>query len=1082
MKALSFSILIMLVFAQNVVGQLTFTELNESVTQIDFQNTLIETPQINVLTYQYYHNGGGVCVGDINNDGLPDIYFTSNLERNRLFLNKGNMKFQDISSKARVSGEQGWATGATMIDINNDGLLDIYVCKSGNVDPDMRRNKLYINNGNLTFTEKAKEYGLDDSAYSSQAYFLDYDRDGDLDMYLLNHAISPYSPSKEEAESFDFPRDDNAGDKFFRNDNGKYVNVSEEAGIKGSPMSYGLSVSVGDMNNDGYPDMYVCNDYLERDYLYINNRNGTFTDKLPSNTRHISNYSMGSDIADINNDGLLDIMVVDMAAEDNFRSKTNMSGMNPERFWNYVNNGFHYQYMINTLQLNSGDAQFSEIAQLAGVDKTDWSWAPLLVDFNHDGLRDLFITNGLRKEARNNDFVRKKKAILERMKKHPDSARYYMKEVLDLMPEEKISNYLYMNEGNLHFKKEGNKGMENPSFSNGAAYGDLDGDGDLDLIVNNIDHKAVIYRNDTKSGNYIQLKLNGTANNKSGIGAHITITYNGEVQTAEHYLTRGYLSSNENELHFGIGEIKKVDMVQVVWSDGTISQLRDLEANQTIVMKANANNVETPFTRKVDYLKNNVISTDFEHKENDYDDFEREVLLPHQMSKMGPGLDVADINGDGREDYYVGGAMGSPGGLFIQKEDGSFLQAQPELCEEIAEREETVAHFFDFDGDKDPDLYIGFGGNESSNGSDQLRDRLYENVNGKFVLKEELPTTLSISTGCVASCDYDNDGDIDLFIGNRQTPGKYPYASSSYLLVNNDGKFVQSSVDIGSVGMVSNAKWEDVNGDKSPDLILAGEWMPVTILVQKDGEFIDQTAEFGLKGTEGWWFGLASGDIDNDGDIDLIAGNLGLNYKYKATEEGPFQVYSKDINGDDKNDIVLGYNQEGKNYPLRGRQCSSEQIPELKEEFPTYNQFASATLEEVYGEGLDAALHYTISDFHSCVFINEGESFKRVNFSHDLQLFNWNDIVLKDLNGDGNLDIIAAGNLHEAEVETPRCDAGNGLIMLGNGDATFDKIRTIDANWGAGNTKVLRSIQVGDSPAVLIGRSGGKLELMMINQ
>lgn len=1069
------------VVAELVVGQLKFKELDQSVTNIDFQNKLAVTPQINSLTYQNFHNGAGVALGDINNDGLPDLYFVSNLEPNRLYLNKGNMKFEDISAKANVTGDPGWATGATMVDINNDGFLDIYVCKSGNLDPDGRRNKLYINNRDLTFTEKAKEYGLDDYGYSTQAYFLDADKDGDLDMYLLNHAIAQYTPATNEAAAFNFPRDDKAGDKFFRNENGKFVNISEEAGIKGSPISFGLSASVGDVNNDGYPDIYVCNDFLERDYLYINNGKGGFTDELKERTRHISNFAMGSDIADINGDGKLDIMIADMAAEDNYRSKTNMSGMNPERFWKYVENGFHYQYMVNSLQLNTGNGAFSEIAQLAGVDKTDWSWAPLLADFNHDGHRDLFVTNGLRKEERNNDFVARKNEIIARMQQAPDSSLYFMKEVLDLMPEHPISNYLFMNEGNLHFEKEGNTGMENPSFSNGAAYGDLDGDGDLDLVVNNIDHNAVIYRNDSDAGNYLRVALKGQAKNPSGIGARVTIKYDDHVETAEHYLSRGYLSSCENVLHFGLGKTSKVDFVEVIWSDGTISRLTEVEVNKTVVVKANENRVKTAYERKLPQLETQLMHLPFVHKENSFDDFQREVLLPHQMSTMGPGLDVADVNGDGLEDCYIGGATGSRGGLFLQDNTGRFKEFPIDLGAGFEEREETVAHFFDYDGDGDPDLYIGFGGNESLNGNELLQDRLFENVSGTFKQKDVLPQNFAFSTGCVSSCDFDQDGDLDLFVGNRQTPGKYPYASKSYLLINENGKFRESiTAGIGEIGMVTEAKWVDLNKDNSPDLIVAGEWMPLTILIQKNGAFVNETAQFGLSGTDGWWFGLAIGDIDNDGDMDIIGGNLGRNYKYKASKEGPFQVYSKDINGDNKNDIVLGYNQQGKNYPLRGRQCSSEQIPELKKEFPTYNLFASATLEEVYGEELSTALHYSVTDFSSAVFLNENGVFKRMNFPHELQMFNWNDIVLHDFNGDNQLDLAVAGNLHEAEVETPRCDAGNGWVLFGNGDGTFTKMAVSETLWGAGNTKVLRYLQVGDHPAILIGRSDGPLDALLL--
>lgn len=1067
--------------------QIDFTLLSPEETSLKFVNNLPESREINVLTYQYFHNGGGVAVGDINNDGLPDVYFSANLEPNRLFLNKGNMKFEEISKSANVSGERGWATGTCMIDINNDGLLDIYVCKSGNVKPDQRRNRLYINNGDLTFTEQSAQYGLDDPSYSTQAYFMDYDLDGDLDMYLLNHPIKPLKANPQNA-NLDFKRDPSAGDKFFRNDNGKFTDISESAGIAGSPLGYGLSASVGDVNSDGYPDFYVCNDYMERDYLYINQGDGTFKDELREKTKHISNFSMGSDIADIDNDGALDIFVADMAAKENYRSKTNMSGMNPERFWRVVEHGFHFQYMINTLQHNNGNGTFSEISQLAGVDKTDWSWAPLFADFNHDGKRDLFVTNGLRKGARNNDFVKQKKKVLELMEKDKDgdSTGYYMQLILRNMPQVQIPNSLFENEGHLQFSNKSVKGMETPSFSNGAAYADLDNDGDLDLIVNNIDHPAFLYRNDSpkSNGHYISLKLKGPAKNKSGIGARINVFTSNGTKTAEHYLSRGYLSSVENSIHFGIEANATVQAIEVIWHDGKVTRIKNPTVDKEITAAyGNATSGEaSPITALNPQLNTKKHQLPFKHQENNFDDYAREVLLPHEMSHQGPAIASGDVNNDGLEDFYIGGAMGQAGNLFLQQKDGSFAASQEELWATVKTCEEVVAQFIDIDNDNDLDLYVGMGGNENDNGSEQLQDIIYVNNKGAFSSTEMLPQELRISTGCIAPKDFDNDGDIDLFVGSRQTPGKYPYASQSFLLENRDGQFIDISAEkapfLKNSGMITNAIWANLDGNGNDELILTGEWMPVTILQETNGTFTNQTGKFGLSKTNGWWFGAAIGDIDNDGDLDIIGGNLGLNYKYKASPEGPFQIFSDDMNNDGKNDIVLGYNQDGELFPLRGRQCSSEQIPELKSEFPTYDLFGKATLNEVYGERLEPALKLEAYHFNSTRFINEGGTFKAVSFEHELQSFNWNDVILTDIDKDGHLDIIAAGNLHEAEVETPRCDSGNGLILLGNGDGTFSTANTDNVNWGDGNVKNLEMITVNGKACVIIGNNNDQLEML----
>lgn len=1074
-----------------------FTLLSESETGVSFKNVLPETPQMNILTYQYLHNGGGVALGDINNDGLTDLFFTANYGPNHLYLNKGGLKFEEIGRSAGVGGKKGWSTGVTMVDINNDGFLDIYVSRSGNFPDKQRANALFVNNGDLTFTEDAEKYGLDDTGYSTQATFLDFDRDGDLDMFQVNHPI-------KHGEGTDFytvvnGRDVDAGDRLYRNDNGKYKDISEEAGIIGNSIGYGLSASVGDLNNDGWPDIYVTNDYLERDYLYYNNGDGTFKEDLKNATRHISNFAMGSDIADINNDGLLDIITADMVAEDNFRSKTNMSGMNPERFHRAVDNGLHYQYMMNTLQLNNGNGTFSEIAQLAGVDKTDWSWAPLFADFDNDGHKDLMMTNGLRKEARNNDFVKKKKALVEELKANPGKRLEIYREILDAMPEEKISNYIFKNNGNLSFQnKTAEWGFETPSFSNGASYADLDNDGDLDIVISNADQVAFVYENNLNTRktqqNYLQLVLNGPPGNSSGIGAQVTFKNEGSIYNSEHYLNRGYQSSVDNVLHFGLGTMQQVDSLWVTWSDGRSHLFKDVEANQRLNVVYDTNSAFAKAKNKksnpyFSELNPKNLGIEYRHKENDFDDFKEQVLLPHKMSTLGPGMATGDINGDGLDDIFMGGAAGQTGELYSQKADGTFIALKNPFKNDT-KSEDIDAHFFDADGDNDLDLYVVSGGNEFSAESPLLYDRLYLNDGlGNFKKAKGAIPELAVSGGVVVSGDYDNDGDLDLFVGGRLVPGQYPQAASSFILQNNNGVFKDVTAivlpELSGIGMVSTAIWTDYNNDGKMDLLIAGEWMSVLLYENSLDGFVEvlKSSDASLS-LDGWWNAVKQGDFDNDGDMDYIVGNLGLNYKYKASPGAPFELYYDDFDGNNKGDIVLSYEEKGERFPLRGRECSSQQLPFIKEKFGDYESFAKASLGDILGEDkLKNALRLQATNFASVLIENRGNgSWAIQSLPREAQFSAVQDFVIKDYNKDGNLDILLAGNGYDAEVETPRNDAGNGLLLLGQGDLSFLPVSTKHSGvFMPHNLKRLAVLKSGVDTLILAGNNNGLPQIFKIN-
>ncbi|NNC34168.1 MAG: hypothetical protein HKO09_04790 [Croceitalea sp.] len=1077
---------------QDATVEAIFSKLKIESTGINFSNDLTENDSLNYFTYAYIYMGGGVSAGDINNDGLIDLYFTGNMVPNKLFLNKGNLQFEDISQSAGIAGDSRWYTGTTMADVNNDGFLDIYCSVGGKFGP--KENQLFINNGDTTFSEQGEMYGIDDSSNSVQSTFFDYDLDGDLDLYVANYPPTPFNAPNYFYAFKQFSPKELETDRLFRNDGNTFTDVTQNSGIKTFGLS--LSATIGDLNQDGWPDIYVSNDFSTPDYLFINNQDGTFSEQVKQSTKNTSFYGMGVDIADFNNDQLLDILQVDMTAQINRRAKANMASMNPDLFWSTVNAGFHYQYMQNSLQMNNGNLletlpDFSNISRLAGVSSTDWSWGPLFADLDNDGWKDIFISNGTRREINNRDYFKE----IEKKGLPKDST---LQKALAI-PSEKIDNYALRNNGDLTFERMNKSwGIEHEGFSNGSVYVDLDNDGDLEIVTNNIDDFATVFENKSADhNNHLTLKFKGPETNKFGIGAKTTLYTGDKTQFQELTLTRGFQSSVAPQIHFGLGQTKDIDSIKIVWPDGK-SQLLTTIAVNTIdtvdyVEATDGTSASKKTAQKLFETESNKdLIVEHLHVENYYNDFFKEILLPHQTSMFGPSLAVGDLNGDGKDDFIVGASAQNTTAIYLQKENG-FEKAQSGTFLLDSASEDLGIHIFDAEGDGDNDIYIASGGNEFSPTSKPLQDRLYIN-DGKGNFKKNiaaLPTILS-SNGRVHSHDFDQDGDLDLFVAGRLVPGNYPSPANSYILenVSENGqvKFLNATQKIApfleKIGMVTDANWTDFDNDGWTDLIITGEWMPITILKNDEGYFKNVSKEFGTADTRGWWFSIKDGDFDGDGDLDYIVGNLGLNYKYKANDQETFDIYFNDFDNNSTNDIVLSYYNEGEKFPLRGRECTSQQMPVIKEKFKDYESFSTATLEDVYTEDeLENSLHYQIKSFASVYMENDNGKFILHQLPNLAQLSAINQIIVDDFNVDGHLDAMIAGNLHSSEVETPRNDASNGLLLLGNGKGTFKPLKGIDSGlYAPGDVKDMAKINIAGMDYVVIAKNSDYLQFVRVNK
>ncbi|HSD33184.1 MAG TPA: VCBS repeat-containing protein [Gemmatimonadales bacterium] len=1037
-----------------------FTLLPAGYTGVGFENRLRDSRELNVFTYRNYYNGGGVALGDLTGDGLPELMLTSNLDGPRLYLNEGKFQFRDVTDEAAVRGTGFWATGVAFADVNADGRLDIYVCYAGPKAGARRANELFINqgldaHGVPTFREQAAAYGLADQGFATHAAFFDYDRDGDLDMYLVNNSSRP--PAILAQQNTRDVRDSLGGDKLYRNDGGHFVDVSARAGIFGSEIGFGLGVGVGDLNRDGWPDLYVSNDFFERDYFYINDRDGTFTERIQEEMPAISYSSMGFDIADLDNDGWPDVYVTDMLPEDDYRLKLTSAFESWATYRAGLPHGFHHQFQRNTLQRNNGNDTFSEVGRLAGVARTDWSWSALIADFDLDGLQDIYVTNGIARDLTSQDYLAFLKQD-ETMRAAVAGKRVDFQRLIQPMGTTPLPNYAFRNTGDLTFSKASAAwGVNTPSFSNGAAYGDLDGDGALDLVVNNINQEAFVYRNNARALNqnrYLQVRLEGDGPNRFGVGARVTLRSGPDLFVREVEPSRGFQSSVDYVLTFGIGKVDTVESVTVEWPDGRVSTLRAVAANQRLTVRESEAHgaVPAPTSRPLP-TPHSPLFTDvtdqvalpFVHHENAFVDFDRDPLIPEMLSTQGPFMAVADVNGDGLDDAFIGGAKDQPGQLLIQQRGGTFVGGDARPFEQDRVSEDLGVVFFDADGDGDRDLYVVSGGNEFSDMAPALQDRLYLNDGrGHFQKAASHLPPMNISGSRAAAADFDGDGDLDLFVGGRVVPWRYGIDPPSVLLRNDGhGRFTdvtaRAAPELARIGMVTDAVWTDVDGDGRVDLLVVGEWMPIAMFHNAGGGMLVRLHPPGLEHSNGWWNRIVAADFTGDGRPDFVVGNLGLNTRLRASATEPATMIVQDFDGNGFVEQVVSTYTDGVSHPLALRDDLLQAVPFLKTRFPTYADYARATTADLFSpQQLAGAVHQQAYTFATALVRNNGAgSFTLVPLPRAAQLAPVYGIVAADCDGDGRLDLLLAGNFDGVKPEIGRMSASYGVFLRGDGRGGF---------------------------------------------